>query len=110
LDLPKSKYGDKISRNEWVANSIARDFQSNSNAKMLVVVGNNHVLKKLDWQDHFIDKHGSIRQYLSKMRGEFRIYSIGQVIGNSVFEDDFRRKIDHLDGAVAVDLDERFAG
>jgi uncharacterized iron-regulated protein len=61
LDLPKSKYGGKISRDEWMAESIASVFQSNSNAKILVVVGNNHILKKLDWQDHVIDKHGSIR-------------------------------------------------
>ena len=49
LDLPKSKYKGKISRDEWMAESIASVFESNSNAKMLVVVGNNHMLKKLDW-------------------------------------------------------------
>jgi hypothetical protein len=47
---------------------------------------------------------------LSKTVGEFRIFSIGQVIGESVYEDDFRREFDHIDGAVAMDLDERFAG
>jgi hypothetical protein len=36
--------------------------------------------------------------------------SIGQVIGNSVCEDDFRREFGLIDGAVALDLDERFAG
>jgi uncharacterized iron-regulated protein len=110
LDLPKSKYKKKISRDEWMAKMIAAVFDSNSNAKILVVVGNNHILKKLDLKDHVVNRHGSIRQYLSKNRGEFRILSIGQVIGESVYEDDLRRDFGYIDGAVAVDLDERFAG
>jgi hypothetical protein len=32
------------------------------------------------------------------------------VIGESVYGDDFRRELGPTDGAVAVDLDERFAG
>lgn len=39
LDLPKSKYGGKINRDEWMAESIAGVFQTNSNAKMLVLPG-----------------------------------------------------------------------
>ena len=60
--------------------SIASVFKANPNAKIIIVVANNHVLKKLNWQDHVIDKHGSIRQHLSKTVGGFRIFSIGQVI------------------------------
>lgn len=58
LDLPKSKYSGKIGRDEWMAESIASCFDSNSNAKVLFVVGNNHILNKSKWQDHVIDKHG----------------------------------------------------
>jgi hypothetical protein len=68
LDFPKSKNRGKISRDEWMAESIADVFESNPNAKILVVVGNNHVLKKLEWQDQVINKHGSIREYLSEKR------------------------------------------
>jgi hypothetical protein len=39
LDLPKSKYGENISCDEWMADSIARIFESNPNTKMLVLVG-----------------------------------------------------------------------
>jgi len=85
-------------------------FDTNSSAKMLVIVGNNHILKKLDWQDNVNDKQGSIRRYLSKKRRNLRFFSIGQVIGESVYEDDFRREFGKIDGVVAVDLDERFAG
>jgi uncharacterized iron-regulated protein len=110
LDLPKSKYKGKISRDEWMARSVAGVFESNPNAKILVVVGNNHILKKLNWQDKVINKHKSIREYLSEKRGGLRMVSIGQVIGKSVYEDDFRREFGQIEGAVAIDLDERFAG
>jgi hypothetical protein len=32
------------------------------------------------------------------------------VIEESIYNDDCRREFGHIDGAVAVDLDERFAG
>ena len=76
---------------------------------MLVVVGNNHVLKKLDWQDHVVNQHRSIREYLTDRCRKLRMVSIGQVIGKSIYEDDFRREFGPIDGAVAIDLDERFA-
>jgi hypothetical protein len=110
LDLPKSKYKENISRDEWMARSIAGVFESNPNAKMLVVAGNNHILKKLDWQDHVVNQHGSIREYLSEKRRKLRMVSIGQVIGESVYKDDFRREFGPIDGAVALDLDARYAG
>jgi len=110
LDFPKSKYGDKFNRDEWMARSITGVFKSNPNAKILVVVGNNHVLKKLDWQDHVISKHRSIREFLYELNPNLSIFSIGQIIGESVYEDDFRREFGHIDSAVALDLDERYAG
>jgi hypothetical protein len=110
LDLPISKYNESISRDEWMAKSIAKILKKNPSAKMLVIVGNNHVLKKLDWQDHVPNPHKSIREYLLEKRTNLRIFSIGQIIGDSVYECDFREKFGGLDGAVAVDLDDRFAG
>jgi hypothetical protein len=102
LDFSKSKYGGTISRDEWMAKSIAGVFESNPNAKMLVIVGNNHVLKKLDWQDQVVNKHKSIREYLSDKRRKLRIFSIGQVIGESVYKDDFRKQFGPIEGAVAM--------
>ena len=37
-------------------------------------------------------------------------FSIGQLICESVNEDDFRLEFGHIDGAAAVNLDEPFAG
>ena len=39
----------------------------------------------------------------------FRVFfSIVQVIGESVYEDDFRKRFGPIEGAVAMDLDEQF--
>jgi len=57
-----------------------------------------------------VNKHGSIRQYLSKKRRKLRIFSIGQVIGKSIYEDDFAERFGPIERAVALDLDERYAG
>ena len=77
---------------------------------MLIVVGDLHILKKIEWQDHVPNPHRSIREYLSEKRSNLRIYSIGQIIGESVYEDDFRERFGPIEGVVAIDLDEQFAG
>ena len=78
---------------------------------MLVVVGNNHVLKKLDWQqDHVPNPSRSIRQYLTDRRSILRIFPIGQIIGKSVDDCDFRERFSDYEGTADVDLDEWFAG
>ncbi len=93
-----------------MAESIAKIFKQNSNAKMLIIIGNNHILKKLDWQDHVPNPHRSVREYLSEKRSSLRFFSIGQIIVDSVYDCDFREKFGSLDGAVAVNLDEGFVG
>lgn len=110
LDLPKSKYGENISRDESMADSISNVFKSNTNAKMLVVLGNLHIFKKLEWRDKVVNKHRSIREYLSEKRSILRIFSVGLVIGESLYEDDFAERFGPIEGAVALDLDERYAG
>ena len=110
LDLPKSRYQENINRDEWMARSIATIFRKNPNSKMLIITGNNHILKKLDWQDHVPNPHRSVREYLSEKRSSLRFFSIGQIIRDSVYECDFREGFGSLDRAVAVVLDERFAG
>ena len=77
---------------------------------MLVIVGNYHVLKKLEWQDQVVNKHKSIREYLNEQVPNLKMVSIGQVIGDSGFEDDCRKWLSPLEGLVALDLDDRFKG
>jgi uncharacterized iron-regulated protein len=110
LDLPKSQYQGHISRDEWMARSITRVFSGNPEAKMLVVVGNLHVLKVLNWQGHVPNKHGSISEYLNSMMPEIRVFSISQLIDENPRECDFTREFGSDHGSVAMDCDGRFRG
>ena len=110
LDLPKSMYQGEISRDEWMARSIAKIFNRNSNAKVLVAVGNLHVLRKIEWENRVSNPHGSIRSYLNVSTPHRRMFSIGQCIDESPNECDFTREFSHLEGAVAMDCDGRFSG
>ena len=110
LDLPKSMYKGKINRDEWMAHSIAKIFHRNPNAKVLVVVGNLHVLKKIEWEDTVPSPHGFIRSYLNRLTPECRMFSIAQLINESAKECDFTNAFSHLEGAVAMDCNAKFAG
>lgn len=110
LDLPKSMYREGIDRDEWMARSIAKIFHRNPNAKVLVMVGNLHVLKKIEWKNTVPNPHGSIRSYLNILTPHRRMFSIGQCIDESRNECHFTREFSHFEGAVAMDCDGRFAG
>jgi len=108
LDLPTSKYREKISRDKWMAGSIAKVFCKNPKAKMLVVVGNLHVLKVLNWEDHVPNQHRSIYGYLKDMMSEIRIFTISQLIDENRKECDFTAVFGSIDDSVAVECDRRF--
>ncbi|MDY6855697.1 MAG: hypothetical protein SWO11_13515 [Thermodesulfobacteriota bacterium] len=110
LDLPLSMYKGEISRDEWMARVIAKTLRLNPNSKMLVVVGNLHVLKRIDWEAGVIRRHGSIRSYLNELIPNRSIFSIVQCIDQSQDKCDFTREFSSLEGVVALDCDERFAG
>jgi hypothetical protein len=79
-------------------------------AKILVIVGSLHVLKKLEWQDHVPNKHLSIREYIQQKKPSIRMWSVGQLIDEHPEECDFFRRYSSLLGAVALDVDERHRG
>jgi hypothetical protein len=68
LDLPKPEFSKTVSRDEWMAKTIAKIFKSNPKAMMLVLVGNLHVLKKLDWQVQVPNKHRAIWESIWRNR------------------------------------------
>jgi hypothetical protein len=39
-----------------------------------------------------------------------KMFSISQIIGESVYKDDFAAKFSTIDGVVAIDLDQQFNG
>ena len=109
LDLPKAMYNNDISRNEWMAKTVAAAIARNPDTKMLVVVGNFHVLKEIDWQDLVPNKTGSIREYLSRMVPNLKAFSIGQLIDENPNGCDFTKEFGPIEGSVAIDCDDRFS-
>ena len=55
-----------------------------------------------------MDKHKFIREYLKGLVPNLKVVSVGQVIGYSVNDDDFRQQFCWIDGAVALDFDQLF--
>jgi hypothetical protein len=110
IDLPMSKMGGDINRDQWMAQSIYKIFQDNPDAKVLIKIGSLHTLKKLEWQDHVPNKRSSIRKELTLMLPDIRIFSIVNVIDQKADKCDFTREFGLIPDFVAVDCDARFLG
>jgi uncharacterized iron-regulated protein len=110
LDLPFSMYQGDVSRDEWIAGKLLTVLQGNPAVKVLVIAGNLHTFKKLEWQEQSSDKHLSIRQYTQRERPAVRMWSVGQLIDQNPSECDFSQKYSSLPGSVALDLDDRYRG
>jgi len=110
IDLPKSMYNGNVSSDEWMARSLLIVLNRNPSAKILVIVGSLHTLKKLEWEYQVKNKHLSIREYITQERPSTRMWSVGQMIDGNPDECDFTRKFSSLPGAVALDLDDRYRG
>jgi len=102
IDLPYTKRGGSISRDEWMARSLI----SLPLGKVLVIVGNQHIFKKLEWDEHVPNKHFSIRQYIQRKQPKTNMCSVGQVIDEDPEECDFTAVFSNLPGAVALNLDD----
>lgn len=82
LDLPKTLWNRGYTRDQWMAERIRDTFNLQPGAKFLVVVGNFHVLKQVQWEnpdisDRFIPWH------LSEHLPELKIYSIAECVESS---------------------------
>jgi len=110
IDLPETRFNQGISRDEYMAKMIAKIYEDNPDKKIIVILGNRHVLKKLDWKDHVPSQGKTIYQDLNEQFPGIRMFSIGQVIGYVPEECDFTRVYSEIDGIVAMDCTEQFAG
>ena len=110
LDLAKSEYKGDISRDEWMSMSLLKVLRGTPNAKILVVVGALHTLKKLDWEERLGDKNLSIRQYILREKPSIKMWSVAQVINQDPAQCDFSRRYNPLPGAVALDLNNQYRG
>ena len=50
IDSPYSVHGGDISRDEWMAQSLLAVIDENPSARILVIVGSFHTLRKLEWE------------------------------------------------------------
>ena len=103
IDLPYTKQGGSISRDEWMSRTLLELLPG----KILVVVGNLHIFKKLEWEEQVPNKNLSIRQYIEQERPETKMWSVGQVIDKDPGNCDFTQVFGYLPGAVALDVDDK---
>ena len=106
IDLPYTRHGGSISSDEWMSRSLLNLLPG----RILVVVGNTHILKKLDWQDQAANKHLAIRQYIHRERPGTTMWSVGQIIDEDPDTCDFTQVLGQAPGTVAVDLDDMVQG
>jgi hypothetical protein len=109
LDLPPDQYDSGISRDEWMARRLADIFSGNPNARVLVVLGSLHVLRKLEWEHSHGPRHAALRTYLTNMRPDLKMHSIVNIIGSQKKGCDFSRTIKPASVPVAVAMDQRFS-
>ena len=110
LDLPKSEYKGNISRDEWMSMSLLKMLRGTPNAKILVVVGDLHTLKELNWEGRIKNRYLSIRQYIARERPSIKMWSVAQVIDEKPAQCDFFQRYNPLPDAVALDVDDRYRG
>ena len=90
LDLPKSKWRGKYTRDRWMAKRIAETVSNNENTKLFVIVGNLHTLKKVDWVVPTI-KDRFIRYHLDRINPSLSLYSVAESINESAENCDFQK-------------------
>jgi hypothetical protein len=109
LDLPPSLYESRWNRDEYMAKTICNVFDKNPDAKLLVIVGNLHALKKIAWDDNVPNRYGVIRSYLSEYAPNLEVFSICQCItdipNQNDLSDDFTMNI----MKAAFDCTDRFS-
>ena len=110
IDLPYAMHSGDVSRDQYMSQTLLALFQAAPQAKVLVIVGNLHILKKLEWLDYIPHQRQSIRQYLQKKYPSIKIWSVGQVPEKVDYECDFAKRLGPMSGAVALDLDQRHRG
>jgi hypothetical protein len=110
IDLPISEYQGAICRDEYMARSLTNIIESHPNARIFVILGNNHVLKKLEWEDSVINPHKSIREYLNESPPDTTVFSICQITGRTSNQCDFWERLHSDDGPTALDINRNFQG
>lgn len=82
LDLPFSMWESGYTRDNWIAKNISTIFDENPQAKIFVIVGSLHTLKKVEWLTRPHNARSYIRGYLSEYQPHLKVCSIAASIDN----------------------------
>lgn len=110
IDLPPSAYDGPVDRDLWMAQRLEAIIDQSANAKIIVIAGSLHVLRRLKWQAPIQTKHQSIQTHLRGWRPELSIFAIVNIAGSAKQRCDFGRMLGQYAGSIAMDLDSRFKG
>lgn len=110
IDLPGSQYGGATTRNQYMAGKLAAVVRTRPDAKVLTMLGSLHVLRHLKWHQRVNNGHLAVRTYLKQMVPGLKMFSVVHIVGTGENDCDFSRRLSHLPGTVAIDLDHRFKG
>ena len=100
-DLPRSMWDTPYTRDQWMAKKINKIFLQHLGAKFFMIVGNFHVIKKVEWLNVDSDEP-FIRGYLSKYQPDLKIFSIAECIDDSADELNFLKLFGKTGEPVAV--------
>ena len=80
MDLPQDRWSAAQGRDRWMARRLAGLFARSAGTRVLVVAGNLHALKRIQWLAPSLET-GGIRHHLSIRRPDLRLLSVAQSIG-----------------------------
>jgi len=102
LDLPHSMWKTPNTLDQWMAKTLNSIFDEDQDSSILVVVGNLHAIKKVEWLAPGI-KDGVIRSYLSSLRPDLKVFSVLGCIDDAEEVCDFRKMFAGTKNPIAVE-------
>ena len=108
VDLPADQYGGPISRDQWIARELSAITRNRRDAKVLVIIGALHVLRKLEWDSPRQRDHGAIRTQLQALQPGLALFSVVNLVSTIESDCDFSRAYGHKTSIQALDLTPRF--
>ena len=105
IDLPAHFFKLDLNRDQWMASRLFEIMHGSDRAKILVVLGSVHVLRRLPWQAHRFAGQRSIRAILEQYLPDLRVASIINVASRIEKNCDFARVYGKTGTTVALDLD-----
>ncbi len=102
LDLPQSMWRGEVTRDQWMAERVAEVFRKTETAKMLVIVGNLHTLKRVDWVVSTL-KDQFVRYHLDRIHPKLSLYSVAASINDPPDHCDFQKRFGGDSGPVGIE-------